>query len=60
MSQVKYEASVANKEAADALVAKTENLAGVLFVNVNLETNTIVVTYGEGYDEAAFKAAAGI
>ena len=38
---------------------KTEDIKGVKFVNVN-PNGTIVVTHGDDFDEAAFKAAAGI
>lgn len=60
MPQSQFNATVADKAAADALVAKTENLPGVKFVNVNIDNGTIVVTHGDDFDENAFKAAAGI
>lgn len=60
MPQSKYEVSVDSKEAADALVKKTESVQGVKFVNVNVAQGSIVVTHGDDFDEAAFKAAAGI
>lgn len=60
MSQSKFEATIADQAAADSLVAKTESVAGVKFVNVNVDNGLIVVTHDDSFDEAAFKAAAGI
>lgn len=60
MPQTKYDFQVADKAAAEEFVNKTENVQGVKFVNVNLDGGTVVVTHGDDYDEAAFKAAAGI
>lgn len=60
MSQSKFEATIADQAAADSLVAKTESVAGVKFVNVNVDSGLIVVTHDDSFDEAAFKAAAGI
>lgn len=60
MPQSQFNVTVADQAAADALVSKTENVAGVKFVNVNVEKGTVVVTHGDDFDEAAFKAAAGI
>ncbi len=60
MPQTQYEVKVADQAAADQLVAKTENVAGVKFVNVNTSTGIMVVTHGDDFDEAAFRAAAGI
>lgn len=60
MPQTKYDVKVGDKAAADELVKKTENVKGVKFVNVGADGNGIVVTHGDDYDEAAFKAAAGI
>ncbi len=60
MAQSQFQASVADQAAADAIVSKGEAVAGVLFVNVNVGTGVVVVTHGDGFDEAAFKAATGI
>lgn len=60
MPQTKYDVPVGDKAAADELVKKTENVQGVKFVNVGADGNGIVVTHGDDFDEAAFKAAAGI
>lgn len=60
MPQSQFNLTVADQAAADALVAKTETIAGVKFVNVNIDKGTVVVTHSEDFDEAAFKAAAGI
>lgn len=60
MPQTKYDVTVGDKAAADELVKKTENVQGVKFVNVGADGNGIVVTHGDDFDEAAFKAAAGI
>lgn len=59
MPQTKYDVKISDKEKADEIVKKTESVQGVKFVNVNLDSS-IVVTHSEDYDEAAFKAAAGI
>lgn len=60
MPQSQFNVTVADQAAADALVAKTEAVAGVKFVNVNVSSGTVVVTHGEDFDEVAFKVAAGI
>lgn len=60
MPQTQFNIAVADQAAAEAFVAKTETVAGVKFVNVNVSNGTVVVTHGEDFDEAAFKAAAGI
>lgn len=60
MPQTKYDIQVGDKAAADEFVKKTENVKGVKFVNVSTDGNMVVVTHGDDYDEAAFKAAAGI
>lgn len=60
MPQSQYQANIADQATADAIVKNTENVAGVRFVNVNVDTGVIVVTHGDDYDEAGFKAAAGI
>lgn len=60
MPQTSYQAQVTSKDAADQLVADTESVKGVKWVNVNIDQGTIVVTHSEDYDEAAFKSAAGI
>lgn len=59
MSQTKFDVKISDKDKADEIVKKTENVQGVKFVNVNLD-NCIVVTHGDDFDEAAFKSAAGI
>lgn len=60
MPQSQFNVKVADQATADQIVAKTESVAGVKFVNVNVDAGTIVVTHGDDFDEAAFKAAAGI
>lgn len=60
MPQTKFESSVKDKEAADAIVKNGEAVAGVKFVNVNADTGVIVVTHDDSFDESAFKSAAGI
>ena len=60
MPQTKYDFKVADQAAADTLVKNTEEIQGVKFVNVNIDNGSVVVTHGEDFDEAAFKAAAGI
>ncbi|OBX79478.1 hypothetical protein A9308_00050 [Moraxella atlantae] len=60
MPQTKYDIKVGDKAAADEFVKKTETVKGVKFVNVSTDGNMVVVTHGDDYDEAAFKAAAGI
>lgn len=60
MPQTKIEASIADQATADAIVKNTESVAGVKFVNVNIDNNSIVITHDDSFDEAAFKSAAGI
>lgn len=60
MAQIKYDHKVADKAAAEEFVKKTETVKGVKFVNVNIDNGSVVVTHSDDYDEAAFKAAAGI
>lgn len=59
MPQTKYDLPIADQAAADEIIKKTEDIKGVKFVNVN-PNGTIVVTHGDDFDEAAFKAAVGI
>lgn len=60
MPQTSYDAAVSDQAQADKIKSDTNDIAGVKWVNVNIEKGTIVVTHGDDYDEAAFKAAAGI
>lgn len=60
MPQSQFDVKVADQAAADQIVANTESVAGLKFVNINVDAGTIVVTHGDDFDEAAFKAAAGI
>lgn len=60
MPQTKYDIQIGDKAAAEEFVKKTENVQGVKFVNVGADGNGVVVTHGDDFDEAAFKAAAGI
>lgn len=60
MPQTQFEVAVADQAAADAIVAKGENVAGVKFINVNVDSGLVVVTHGEDFDEGAFKSAVGI
>lgn len=46
-----------DKADSDRLVEKGETVAGVKMVNANHEDGRVVVTHGDGFDEAAFKAA---
>lgn len=58
MAQVKIAVGgMASKEDGDKLVAKTENVVGVRFVNANHEQGYVVVTHTDAFDEAAYKAA---
>ena len=59
MPQTKYDVPIADEATADEIIKKTEDIKGVKFVNIN-PNGTIVVTHGDDFDEAAFKAAAGI
>lgn len=58
MPQTKYDIRVTDKDAAEKLVADTNQITGVKWVNVNIEQGTVVVTHGDDYDEDSFKAAA--
>lgn len=58
MPQTKYDISVTDKDTAEKLVADTNQITGVKWVNVNIEQGTVVVTHGDDYDEDGFKAAA--
>lgn len=60
MAQTQIQTKIADQAAADNIVKKGETVDGVLFVNVNLDAGTVVVTHGADFDEAAFKAAVGI
>ncbi len=59
MAQTKYDVKISDKAQADEIVKKVEALQGVKFVNVNIDAS-IVVTHGDDYDEAGFKAIVGI
>lgn len=58
MAQSKINVSgLTSKEDADRLVEQTSAVAGVRFVNVNVEQGYVVVTYGDGFSEDAYKEA---
>ncbi|MBH5329176.1 hypothetical protein H9Q10_05780 [Eikenella sp. S3360] len=46
-----------SKTDGDRLVAKGETVAGVRMVNANHDDGRVVITHGDGFDIAAFKAA---
>lgn len=60
MSQTLYHIDISDKQSAEKLVVDTINITGVRWVNVNCTERTVVVTHDDNYDEAAFKAIAGI
>lgn len=45
-----------NDAAADKLKTEGEALGEVKWVNVHTDTGVVVVTYSDGFDEAAFQA----
>lgn len=58
MPQCKISVSgMGSKQDGDRLAEQTAGVAGVRFVNANHEGGYVVVTYGDGFDEAAYKAA---
>ncbi|EGK09342.1 hypothetical protein HMPREF0476_1006 [Kingella kingae ATCC 23330] len=60
MAQSKFTVGgMGGKADADRLVEQTSSVAGVKFVNANHEGGYVVVTHGDDFDEAAFKAAVG-
>lgn len=46
-----------DKGDADKLVAQTEHIEGIRWINVNVEDSYVVVTHTDAFDEAVFKAA---
>ncbi|RRD89926.1 hypothetical protein [Conchiformibius steedae] len=46
-----------DKGDADKLVAQTEHVAGIRWVNVNVEEGYVVITHSDAFDEVLFKAA---
>lgn len=60
MAQTSYDLPVADQSAAKDLVEATSDIAGVKWVNVNLEKGTVVVTHSDDFDEAKFKSIAGL
>lgn len=60
MPQTKYDVQISDKALAEEIIKKTEELKGVKFVNVNADNGSIVVTHGDDFDEAAFKAIVGL
>ncbi|WP_304334617.1 hypothetical protein [Conchiformibius steedae] len=46
-----------DKGDADKLIAQTEAVAGVRWVNVNVDAGFVVVTHTDAFDDAVFKAA---
>ena len=46
-----------SKEDSSKLIAQAEAVENVRMVNANFETGVVVVTHGEGLDEAAVKKA---
>ncbi|MCG7656967.1 hypothetical protein [Wielerella bovis] len=58
MAQSKIMVSGMNsKQDGDKVAEQTSNIAGVKFVNANHEQGFVIVTHGDDFDEAAFKAA---
>lgn len=58
MAQSKIAVSgMTGKSDADRLVEHTSSVAGVKFVNANPDEGYVVITHGDNFDEAAFKAA---
>lgn len=60
MPQSCYDVIITDKDTAKDLVTKASTVAGVKWVNVNIDNGTVVVTHSHAYNEAAFKAAVGI
>lgn len=60
MPQTKYDVQISDKALAEEIIKKTEELKGVKFVNVNADNGSIVVTHGDDFDEAEFKAIIGL
>ncbi len=60
MPQTLYQTTITDRQSADKLVADTIDIHGVRWVDVNITFSTVMVTHDEDYDEAAFKAIAGI
>ncbi len=57
MPQTKLQVTgMKDKNDAKKIIEAGEALAGVKMVNANFETGVVVVTHGDGFDEAAFKA----
>ncbi len=59
MAQTKYDVKISDKAQADEIVKKAEDVQGVKFVNVNLDSS-IVITHGDDFDEPALKAIIGL
>lgn len=58
MAQTKIDVGgLTNKADGDKLAEQTSGVAGVKFVNVNHEQGYAVITHGDDFDLAAFKAA---
>lgn len=58
MAQTKIDITgLSSKADGDKLAEQTAGVAGVKFVNVNHEAGYAVVTHGDDFDAAAFKAA---
>ncbi|MBU5617144.1 hypothetical protein KPY62_08590 [Psychrobacter sp. TAE2020] len=58
--QTLYQTTITDRESADKLVANTITLTGVRWVDVNITQGSVMVTHDDDYDEASFKALAGI
>lgn len=46
-----------NRDDAEKLTQQGNDVAGVRFINVNVDAGYAVITHSEEFDEAAFKAA---
>lgn len=58
MAQTKIDVGgLSTKADGDKLAEQTSGVAGVKFVNVNHEQGYAVITHGDDFDLAAFKAA---
>lgn len=60
MAQTSYDLKIDDPNAAKDLVAATSNIAGVKWVNINIDKGTVVVTHSDDFDEVKFRSVAGL
>lgn len=60
MPQSCYNITMTDEDTTEDFINKGNNIAGVKWINVNIDKGLVVVTHDDDYDEAAFKSVMAI